>query len=218
MNSNPIRKPSALPRLRTLVLALVAAAALPACAPLLVGGAVVGGSMMAVDRRTSGTQIEDQTIELKAPARIREAIGDEAHVNVTSYNRVVLVTGEVPTERARSAAEQAVSRVEGVKSVVNELAVMGNSSYTSRSSDSIITGRVKAALVDAKDMQANAIKVVTERGVVFLMGRVTEREAARATDIARSQSGVQKVVRVFELLTEAELANLLPAPPPAPQK
>lgn len=214
MNSNQTRKPSALPRLRTLVLALAAAAALPACAPLLVGGAVVGGSMMAVDRRTSGTQVEDQTIELKAPARIREAIGDEAHVNVTSYNRVVLMTGEVPTEAARSAAEQAVSRVEGVKSVVNELAVMGNSSYTSRSSDSIITGRVKAALVDAKDMQANAIKVVTERGVVFLMGRVTEREATRATDIARSQSGVQKVVRVFELLTEAELAELLPAPPP----
>jgi osmotically-inducible protein OsmY len=214
MNSNRIRKATALPRLRALVLALAAAGALPACAPLLVGGAVVGGSMMAVDRRTSGTQVEDQAIELKAPARIREAIGDEAHVNVTSYNRVVLVTGEVPTEAARSAAEQAVLRVEGVKSVVNELAVMGNSSYSSRSSDSIITGRVKAALVDAKDMHANAIKVVTERGVVFLMGRVTEREASRATDIARSQSGVQKVVRVFELLTEAELANLLPAPPP----
>jgi osmotically-inducible protein OsmY len=214
MNSNQIRKPRALMSRRTLVLALLAAAALPACAPLLVGGAVVGGSMMAVDRRTSGTQVEDQAIELKAPARIREAIGGEAHVNVTSYNRVVLLTGEVPTEAARSAAEQAASRVESVRSVVNELAVMGNSSLTSRSSDSIVTGRVKAALVEAKDMQANAVKVVTERGVVFLMGRVTEREAARATDIARSQSGVQKVVRVFELLTEAELAELLPAPPP----
>jgi osmotically-inducible protein OsmY len=214
MNSNQIRKPRALMSRRTLVLALLAAAALPACAPLLVGGAVVGGSMMAVDRRTSGTQVEDQAIELKAPARIREAIGGEAHVNVTSYNRVVLLTGEVPTEAARDAAEQAASRVESVRSVVNELAVMGNSSLTSRSSDSIVTGRVKAALVEAKDMQANAVKVVTERGVVFLMGRVTEREAARATDIARSQSGVQKVVRVFELLTEAELAELLPAPPP----
>jgi len=203
-------------RLRPLVLALAALTVLPACAPLVVGGAMVGGTMMAIDRRTSGNQVEDQGIELKAPAQIKAAIGDKAHVNVTSYNRVVLITGEVPTEAERTAAEQAVARMEGVRSVVNELAVMGNSSLTTRSNDTYITGVVKAALLDAKDMQSNAIKVVTERGVVYLMGRVTEREATRATEIARAQSGVLKVVRVFEILTEAELANLLPKPASAP--
>ena len=203
-------------RLRPLVLALAALTVLPACAPLVVGGVAVGGTMMAIDRRTSGNQVEDQAIELKAPARIKAAIGDKAHVNVTSYNRVVLITGEVPTEAERTAAEQAVARMEGVRSVVNELAVMGNSSLTTRSNDTYITGIVKAALLDAKDMQSNAIKVVTERGVVYLMGRVTEREATRATEIARAQSGVLKVVRVFEILTEAELANLLPKPASAP--
>lgn len=202
--------------LRPLVLALAALAVLPACAPLVVGGVAVGGTMMATDRRTAGNQVEDQAIELNAPAKITAAIGDKANVNVTSYNRVVLLTGEVPTDAARSAAEQAVVRMEGVRSVVNELAVMGNSSFTARSNDSFITGVVKAALLDARDMQSNAIKVVTERGVVYLMGRVTEREATRAADIARGQSGVQKVVRVFEIVTEAELANLLPKPPPAP--
>ena len=202
--------------LRPLVLALAALAVLPACAPLVVGGVAVGGTMMATDRRTAGNQVEDQAIELNAPAKITAAIGDKANVNVTSYNRVVLLTGEVPTDAARSAAEQAVVRMEGVRSVVNELAVMGNSSFTARSNDSFITGVVKAALLDAKDMQSNAIKVVTERGVVYLMGRVTEREATRAADITRGQSGVQKVVRVFEIVTEAELANLLPKPPPAP--
>jgi osmotically-inducible protein OsmY len=196
-------------------LALAAAAGLSACAPLVVGGAVVGG-MMVTDRRSTGNQVEDQSIELKAPGRVSDAIGKNAHVNLTSYNRIVLATGEVPTEAERVAVEQAVMRVEGVRSVVNEVAVMGNSSYTARSSDSIITGRVKAALLDAKDMQSNSIKVVTERGVVYLMGRVTEREAARAADIARGQAGVLKVVRVFELLTEAELAGLQPKP--APQK
>jgi osmotically-inducible protein OsmY len=171
--------------------------------------------MMAIDRRTSGNQVEDQAIELKAPAQITAAIGDKGHINLTSYNRVVLITGEVPTEAERLAAEQAVARMEGVRSVVNELAVTANSSFSTRSSDSYITGVVKAALLDAKDLQSNAFKVVTESGVVYLMGRVTEREATRATEIARAQSGVKKVVRVFEILTEAELANLLPKPSPA---
>lgn len=202
--------------LRPLVLALAALTVLPACAPLVVGGVAVGGTMMATDRRTSGSQVEDQAIELKAPDRIKQAIGGNGHINVTSYNRVVLLTGEVPTDADRVAAEQAVARVESVRSVVNELAVMGNSSFTARSNDSFITGVVKAALLDAKDMQSNAIKVVTERGIVYLMGLVTEREAKRAAEIARGQSGVQKVVRVFEILTEAELANLLPKAPPAP--
>lgn len=184
---------------------------LSGCAAALLGGAMVGGTMMVIDRRTSGAQVEDQAIELKAAGKVRETVGDRANVSVTSFNRVVLITGEVPTDADRNAVEQAVVRVEQVKSVVNELGVLGNSS--SSMSDGIITGRVKAAFVDAKDLQANAYKVVTQRAVVYLMGRVTEREAARATDIARGQSGVLKVVRVFEIVTEAELADLQPKAP-----
>ncbi len=191
-----------------IVLALSGAALLPACAPLIVGGAMVGGGMMAIDRRTSGAQVEDQAIELKSVSRVRDlaTLGD---VSVTSYNRMVLITGEVPTESDRARVEEALQRVENVRSVVNELAVAGNSSLTSRSSDSIISAKVKATFIDAKDLQANAIKVVTERGIVYLMGRVTEREATRAADLARTVSGVQKVVRVFEVISEEELAQLV---------
>ena len=199
------------PVLRVACLALagsLAAVALPGCAPLMVGGAVVGGTLVAIDRRTSGIQLEDQNIELKAAARARAAAGDGAHINLTSYNRQVLLTGEVRTEGARRAAEQAVTQVENVRAVVNELAVMGESSLTARSNDAILTGRVKAAFLDAGDPPANAVKVVTERGVSYLMGRVTEREAERATQAARRVPGVQKVVRVFEIITEQELAAI----------
>jgi osmotically-inducible protein OsmY len=185
-----------------------AAAGLGACAPLMVGGAVVGTTLVAIDRRTSGIQLEDQNIELKAGPRARTAGGgDAAHVNVTSYNRLVLLSGEVPTEAARRAAEQAAAQVENVRSIVNELAVAGVSSLTSRSNDAILTGRVKAAFIDGGP-PTQAVKVVTERGVVYLMGRVTEREAERATQSARRVPGVQKVVRVFETITEQELAAI----------
>jgi osmotically-inducible protein OsmY len=190
-----------------LALLLSGAALLPACAPLVVGGAMVGGSLMAIDRRTSGAQVEDQAIELKSLSRISE-LATLGHVSITSYNRMVLITGEVPTEADRTRVEEAMQKVENVRSVVNELAVMGNSSLGARSNDSILSAKVKATLVDAKDMQANAVKVVTERGTVYLMGRVTEREAGRATDLARSVGGVLKVVRVFEVISEAELAEL----------
>ncbi len=200
------------PRTAMLAAALAATTLLGACAPLLIGGAMVGGSMMAVDRRTSGTQVEDQAIELKAGSRIGEALADRGHVSTTSYNRMVLVTGEVPTEADKATVEETVSRIDNVRSVVNEVTVAGTSSLTSRSSDVLITSKVKASMVDAKDVQANSFKVVTERGVVYLMGRVTEREAGRATDIARGVSGVQKVVRLFEVITDAELANVQPAP------
>lgn len=189
--------------------------ALSGCAPLLVGGAVIGGTLIAVDRRTSGAQLEDEGIELRAAGRVRESMGDRSHVVVTSYNRQVLLTGEVPTAQDRQLAEQIVSRVENVRSIVNELAVMGNSSLTQRSSDSLVTGKVKAAMVDAKDLFASAFKVVTERGTVYLMGRVTQREANRATEITRSTSGVQRVVRVLEIISEEELQRMLPQKPPA---
>ncbi|MBC7482812.1 MAG: BON domain-containing protein [Rhizobacter sp.] len=190
-----------------LLTALAASTLLGACAPLLIGGAMVGGSMMVTDRRTSGTQLEDQGIEMRAAKRASEAIGDRGHLNLTSYNRLVLITGEVPTEADKAAVELAVARVETVHSVVNELVIGSASSIGNRSNDTLLTSKVKASMVDAKDVLTNAYKVVTERGVVYLMGRVSEREAGRATDIARGVSGVTKVVRVFEIVSEAELAD-----------
>ena len=197
----------------TALAAATLAAALSACAPLIVGGAVVGG-VMAVDRRTAGTQIEDEGIELRAANRIRETLGDRAHVNVTSYNRQVLLTGEVATAQDRQAVEQMVSQVENVRSVVNDLAVMPPSTLSQRSTDTFITGKVRASLVDAQDISANSFKVVTERNTVYLMGRVSQREANRATDIARGVTDVRKVVRVFEIVSEEELRRIAPQPAP----
>lgn len=190
-----------------LLAASLAAAVLGGCAPLLIGGAMVGGTMVAIDRRTSGAQLEDQAIELKAAGRVRE-LGIGGHVNVTSYNRLVLLTGEVPKDADRAAVEQTVARIDNVRSVVNELAAMESTTLSQRSNDSIVSAKVKASFVDAKDVQASAAKVVTERGIVYLLGRVTEREASRFADIARSVPGVNKVVRVFEAISEAELAAL----------
>jgi osmotically-inducible protein OsmY len=196
-----------------LTLGVAVATTLSGCFPVIMGGAVMG-TLMATDRRTSGAQVEDEGIELRAASRLRENLGDRVHVNVNSYNRRVLITGEVPNAQDKQLVDQVVSRVENVNSVVNELAELGNATLTQRSSDVLVTGRVKAGLVDAKDLVSNAFKVVTERGTTYLMGRVTQREADRATEIARSTSGVQKVVRVFETLTEDELRNMLPQPTP----
>ena len=190
--------------------AIAGSTLLSACAPLLVGGAMLGGTLMATDRRTSGAQIEDQAIELKAMNRVREVLGDRGHVSVVSYNRAVLLTGEVLSEADKATVEQAVQRVQNVKSVVNDLGIMAPTSLTSRSNDALLTSKVKATFIDAKDIYANAVKVTAERGTVYLMGRVTEREADRATKLARTVSGVQKVVRLFELITEQELADLRP--------
>lgn len=194
--------------LRVAAAAALAALALGGCAAVVVGGAAVGTAMVVTDRRTAGVQLEDQNIELKSLTRIRETVGERGHVNATSYNRMVLLTGEVPSEADRSALEQSITKIENVRSTVNELAVMGPSSMTARSNDTILTSKVKASFIDAKDLHANAVKVVTERGVVYLLGRVTEREANRATELARGVPGVQKVVKVLEILTEAELAAL----------
>jgi osmotically-inducible protein OsmY len=201
-----------LSRLPVLLLALAGAVVSSACVPLAVGGAMVGGSLMATDRRTSGAQVEDEGIEYKAGARIREQLGDRVHVNVNSYNRMVLITGETKTEADRAKLEQIVAGVENVSHVLNETAVTFLSSYTSRSNDVLIATKVKASLVDAPDLISNAFYVVVERGEVFIMGRVTEREAARAVSIARGVSGVTKVVRAVEIISEEELARMLPKP------
>ena len=185
----------------------LAAGSLAGCAPLVIGGAAVG-ALMTFDRRTSGAQLDDEGIELRAGSRLRDALGDRAHVNITSYNRQILLTGEVPNEQAKQQAEQIATRVDAVKGIVNELAVMSNTTLAQRSSDTLVTAKVKASLVDASDLHVSAFKVVTERGTVYLMGRVTQKEAERATQMTRGISGVQKVVRVFEIISDEELRQL----------
>ncbi len=203
---------SATKKLFTLMaLAACIGAGLSACAPIIVGGAVMG-SLVATDRRTSGTQLEDEGIELRSASRIRENLGERVHVNVTSYNRQVLLTGEAPNAQDKELAERVVAKVENVRAIVNEIAILGNTTLAQRTADAYITGKVKAGMVDAKDLFANTFKVVTERGTTYLMGRVTQREANRATDITRSTDGVQKVVRVLEIISEEELKNMLPKP------
>ncbi|WEF32063.1 BON domain-containing protein [Pseudoduganella chitinolytica] len=186
---------------------------LSGCVALVAGGAVAG-TMAASDRRTFGAQTEDKSIAVKADVRIRNIVGDAGHVNVNSFNRKALVTGEVRDEAMKAAVEREVKAIEGVQSVVNELEIAGPASYTSRSNDALLTTKVKASLVDAKDISANSFKVVTERGVVYLMGRVTQREANKATEIARGVNGVSKVVRVFEYITEEEWKQYQPNPAP----
>lgn len=198
---------------RTLIAAILASLLGTGCAPLLIGGAMVGGVNVATDRRTSGTQLEDETIEIKAGARIREQIGEKAHVNVNSYNRIALITGEANSEETRARIEALVGGVENVQKVLNEVAVGPASSLSSRSNDVVIQGKIKAKLIDARDLISNAFYVVVERGNVYLMGRVSEREANRATEIARQISGVRKVIRAFEIISEDELARYAPKAP-----
>lgn len=201
------RAPAAPRVLAAALLVALSTSLLSGCEAILVGAAVMGTGMVVTDRRSPGIQLEDQNIANKASTRVRE-LATLGRVNVSSYNRLVLITGEVPTENDKAAVERAVAGVENVRGTVNELAVMPNVGASTWSSDSVLLGKIKASLVDAKDLHANAFRVIVERGNVYLMGRVTEREANRAADIARSVSGVQKVIKVFEILTEEELAAL----------
>lgn len=200
---------------RVTLLAAVLATTLLAtgCAPLFVGGAMMGGALVATDRRTSGMQLEDESIELKVGQNMRHHLPDRAHVNANSYNRMVLLTGEVATDADKAKAEAVVSKIENVRGVINELEVTFTSSMTSRANDSLLATKVKARLVESKDLLANAFYVVVERGNVYLLGRVTEREANRAAEIASSVGGVKKVVKMFELITEEELARMSPKAP-----
>jgi osmotically-inducible protein OsmY len=190
-----------------LTLGAAMVAGLSACVPLVVGGAaVVGVGMVATDRRSSGAQLDDQGIELRAAARVRDIANDQMYVSVTSFNRQVLLTGAVGNDADRRRVEDEVSRIVNVRSVVNELTVGPSNTFQDRSNDLYITGKVKASLLDAKDIFANSFKVVTERGTVYLMGIATRRETDRATEITRGISGVVKVVRVVEIVSEADLA------------
>ena len=174
---------------------------------MMVGTAVMG-TLAATDRRTLGAQTEDAAITVKAEARTPNLIGDSGHVNIASFNRKVLLTGEVRDEATRGTVEREIAAIAGVQGIVNELEIAGRSNYTSRGNDSLLTGKVKASFVDTKDLSANAIKVVTERSTVYLMGRVTQREGQRAAEVARGVGGVQRVVKVFDYIDEDELKQI----------
>ncbi len=170
------------------------------CAPLVAGGAVATSVIVARDPRTTGTIIDDKGIQMKAGNELYEdeMLGDQVHINVASYNGVVLLTGETPTAEMRARAEQIVSEVDKVRRVHNEITVAAPSSGLTRSSDTLITTKIKTRMVAEKEFDSGRIKVVTENGTVYLMGLVTRQQAAVATEISRSVSGVQRVVRLFE--------------------
>jgi len=197
--------------LARLALCGMIAISLQGCIGLAAGTAVVG-TMAATDRRTFGAQTEDKSIVLKGESRVANMVGSAGHVNINSFNRKVLLTGEVPDEATRIGVEREIADVSGVQSIVNDVIVAPPASYTSRSNDTLITGKVKASLVDAKDLSANNFKVVTERAIVYLMGRVTQREGTRAAEVARGVAGVQKVVKVFEYITEDEVRQMSNTP------
>jgi osmotically-inducible protein OsmY len=183
-------------------------ASLAACAPLVVGGAVTGGAIVATDRRSSGAQLDDQGIELRAANRLRDQLGNQARVSVTSYNRRVLLTGEAASESVKARAEAIVKGLDTVQAIYNELAITNSPSLSEKASDALLTTRVKAGLVEIKEISANSFKVVSERNTVYLMGRVTQQEADMATEVARTTKGAERVVRVMEILTPEELARL----------
>jgi len=197
--------------LARLALCGMIAISLQGCIEMAVGTAVVG-TIAATDRRTFGAQTEDKAIALKGESRVANMVGNAGHVNINSFNRKVLLTGEVPDEATRIGVEREIADVSGVQSIVNDVIVAPPASYTSRSNDTLITGKVKASLVDAKDLSANNFKVVTERAIVYLMGRVTQREGTRAAEVARGVAGVQKVVKVFEYITEDEVREMSNTP------
>ena len=186
----------------TLALLAVILPALQGCFPIVAGG-IAAGALAIDDRRTLAIQAEDKTIFAKAETRITERLGNKVNVNITSFNRRVLLTGEVPDLQTRTEVERIVGGVENVAIVVNELQIAGISSLTARTNDAIITSKVKGNFVDDREVQANAFKVVTEASVVYLMGLVTRAEGDRAAAVAARTSGVKQVVKVFDYVPVA---------------
>ena len=202
----------------SLLACLLAAAVLAGgCAAVVVGAGSVAAVNALEDRRTAGAQVEDEANELRAVNRIAERYTDGVHVNVTSFNRVILLTGEVPDAATREAIERIVAGLPNVRSVANELEVAGVSSLTSRSNDSLITSKVKVRFLDARRFNALHVKVVTEAGIVYLMGIVTEQEGNEAAEVARTTGGVRKVVKVFEYCRPTEDPCIPSGPPPSQQ-
>ncbi len=205
-----VRKP-----LAVLALGAVLATSLQACVPMVVGAAAVG-TLAAVDRRTLGTQTDDRSIELRAEGRAKRVTGDRGRVAVTSYNRTVLLTGEVADDKMKADVEQQIATIDGIAAIENDLTVAPVSTIGARSGDLVVTSKVKAALLDTKDLYVNAFLVHTDRGVVYLMGRVTQREGKLAADVARNAAGnIKKVVKLFEYISENELQDLQSKPAPA---
>ena len=191
-----------------LITLLSAATLLSGCFPLLITGAAAG-AVMASDRRTTGAYIDDEGIELKAFSEINKStLASQGHINIVSFNRIVLVTGEVPSQDAKNQAVEIIRRIENVRWVYNELTVGPNSAITSRSNDSKITANVKQRMAGARNVSASDVKVVTEAGVVYLMGLVTQSEGQAAADVASSTAGVMKVVRLFEYLSDTDAKGI----------
>jgi len=205
-----MRPRSAAGRWAIVVLAAASALSLQACVESLIIGGVATGVVVAADRRQPEVIFGDQRIEVVASNRIGDALAGQGHVNITSYNYMVLLTGEVPSAQVKANTERIASEVPQVKTVINELQIAGASSMASRSNDSYITSKVKSNLVGADKVGPTSIKVVTEAGVVYLLGLVTREEADAATEIARGTGGVQKVVRVFEYVAPTQAPKVTP--------
>jgi osmotically-inducible protein OsmY len=204
---NALKRP-----LATIALCCATAMALQGCIGLAVGGAVVG-TLAATDRRTLASQAADKEIGIKGDLRVRNIVGESGSVSVNSYNRRVLLTGEVRSDDLKARVEREVAAVEGVEGVVNEIGVMPVATFSQRNNDRLITSKVKASFIDARDISTNSYKVVTERAVVYLMGRVTDFEGNRAAEIARGVNGVHQVVKVFEYISDDEARRLTTNPP-----
>ena len=204
-------------RLLGLVLLLVVAALAAGCAAVAVGAGAAAGYSVYEDRRSTGTQVDDQRIESRAASAIDQRFGWKVHVNVTSYNRQVLITGEVPDAVSHAEVEKLVAALPGVRTLANELTIGALSSLAARTGDTVITSNVKTRFLGAKNFNAVHVKVVTEAGTVYLLGMVTEVEANAATEIARTTDGVKKVVKVFEYCKSGE-SLCRPAPAPAEKK
>ncbi|GAB3630356.1 BON domain protein [Pandoraea terrae] len=207
--------------IKPLCAGILVASTLAGCAPLILGG-VAGGALVVTDRRTVGAQTDDREIQIRAETTIGKQLPDQAHVNVTSFNRRVLLTGEVPNQASKDRAEELVRQINNVRGIVNELVISGASSFGSRSNDAWITSKVKANLINTKELSANVFKVVTERGEVYLMGLVSEPEGKMAADVTSRVDGVQKVVKLYEYVRPDEAKRLSDEasknPQPAPQE
>jgi osmotically-inducible protein OsmY len=187
---------------------------LQGCVAIAAGGAVAG-TMMSNDRRTMSAQNQDRLIVTKSNAALDRKFGSASRINVDSFNSRVLLTGQVPDAETKAAAEREITAVEGVLSVTNELEIGFTSSLSTRANDLALTTKVKASLVNEKDIYSNVFKIVTENGTVFLMGRVTAFEGKVAADVTRGIAGVKKVVKVFEYIDEGDAKQLIQPTPAA---
>ena len=200
-----------IPSLPALVVVPLLVLGLQGCIELAVVGA--GTAVLAAnDRRTTGVQVDDESIELRAVNRVSERFGDKVHVNITSYNRSVLLTGEVPNAAAKAEIEKLIHVVPSVRGVTNDLQVADATSLTTRATDATVTGKVKARLFDSGKLNPIHVKVVTENAVVYLLGIVTEGEANAAVEVARTTGGVRKVVKVFDYCKPTDAACAPPKP------